>query len=177
MARPLHSDPNRFGTSVRADRAVDDRHIPDCRWDDCRNPQMSDEILVCEFHAVMTHLRIVDMIEGPRTSGLRTDATPLVYYLQLAPTTVKIGTTGNLVNRVASLRSEMQYVIAVEPGSYEVEHKRHKAFDAERLGRREDFRLSPRLSAHIERLRAQTYSDELLIMYNDLAQRRSRALA
>ena len=75
-----------------------------------------------------------------------------VYYLMLGPETVKIGTTRNLPDRVLQLRTEMQYVVAVEHGSFDVERERHREFAPERIGSREDFRLSERLKAHIESL-------------------------
>ena len=175
MPRPLHPDVNRFGNHLPDTPLVDDRHISDCRWDDCREAQMSDEIQLCEQHAWVTHMRLLDIIEGPRAGGIALPgATPVVYYLMLSATTLKIGTTGDLVRRVRSLRTDMQYVVAVEPGSYEVERQRHKTFAAERLGRREDFHLSDLLSDHIKNLRSTTYSDELLEMYVSLAHRPAR---
>ena len=35
-----------------------------------------------------------------------------VYYLALSPTTVKIGTTGDLLARMRGLRTSIQYVLA-----------------------------------------------------------------
>jgi hypothetical protein len=72
-----------------------------------------------------------------------------VYYLMLGPTTVKIGTTYRLAERIRSLRTDLQYVVAIERGGRDVEKIRHKQFAAERKGKREDFRLSDALKAHI----------------------------
>lgn len=59
------------------------------------------------------------------------------------------------------LRSEMQYVVALEPGSLQLERMRHVQFTDERRNkRREDFHLSDRLKAHIDSLADQR--DELL---------------
>lgn len=78
----------------------------------------------------------------------------VVYYLRLGPFVVKIGTTTNLHQRVRQLRSEMQYVMATEPGGRDLEHKRHVQFAEERINRRrEDFSLSSRLQEHIDLLR------------------------
>jgi len=85
---------------------------------------------------------------------------PFVYYLMLGPATVKIGTSRNVVDRIRQLRSDIQYVVALERGSYELERQRHLQFADERLGQREDFRLTDRLKAHIESLIPQR--DEIL---------------
>jgi hypothetical protein len=76
-----------------------------------------------------------------------------VYYLMVAPEVVKIGTTTNLPRRVRELRSELQYVVAIEKGGFTLENQRHKQFSEERTVRlRENFRLSNRLKSHIEEL-------------------------
>jgi hypothetical protein len=51
--------------------------------------------------------------------------------------------------------TNMQYVVAIELGGWELEHQRHREFSEERIGRREDFRLSDRLKVHIEALQPQ----------------------
>lgn len=79
---------------------------------------------------------------------------PVVYYLRVAPETVKIGTTTRLATRIQQLRSQPDYVMAVELGGYEQERQRHKEFADERHGRRGDFRLTPRLLAHIDDIAA-----------------------
>ncbi|MCA4754804.1 GIY-YIG nuclease family protein [Mycolicibacterium fortuitum] len=96
-----------------------------------------------------------------------------IYYLMLGPATVKIGTTRNLTDRVAQLRSEIQYVVAIERGSFDVERKRHLEFEAERISSREEFRLSDRLKIHIESLMPQR--DELIT--EATARRRRELLA
>ena len=85
-----------------------------------------------------------------------------VYYLMVGPSTVKIGTTVNLAQRIKQLRTDLQYVVALEPGSHTLETQRHREFAVERIGRRENFRLSDRLKAHIESL--QPRRDELVNM-------------
>lgn len=84
----------------------------------------------------------------------------MVYYLVLSPVTVKIGTTINLRQRMSALRTEMQYVIALEPGGRELERKRHLQFKDERRGHREDFTLSDALKRHIDELAP--HRDEIL---------------
>ncbi|AVO21693.1 hypothetical protein I5I01_gp88 [Mycobacterium phage MooMoo] len=89
----------------------------------------------------------------------------VVYYLALSPTVIKIGTTGDLPARIKGLRTSIQYVVALEQGGHELETQRHRQFHAERLSRREDFRVSERLQAHIDHIRRTTRSDELIEMY------------
>jgi hypothetical protein len=50
------------------------------------------------------------------------------------------------------MRTDLQYVVAVEWGGRELERQRHLEFATERYGLREDFLLSDRLKAHIESL-------------------------
>jgi hypothetical protein len=85
---------------------------------------------------------------------------PYVYYLMVGPTTVKIGTTTNLSQRLSGLRTDLQYVVAIEHGSFDTERKRHLEFATERIGNREDFQLTDRLNSHIESLLPQR--DELI---------------
>lgn len=121
----------------------------DCLWDGCRNPS-HDGLPICFVHAYLVHRQIDDLLtENPPA---KSSDEPLVYYLALSPTTVKIGTTTNLPQRLTALRTEMQYVLAVEPGGRDVERMRHQQFAAERIGRREDFRVSDALQAHIASL-------------------------
>ena len=75
-----------------------------------------------------------------------------VYYLMVSPATVKIGTTKSLSQRLMGLRTDAQYVVAIERGSRDIERKRHQQFATDRIGRRENFHLSDRLKRHIESL-------------------------
>lgn len=85
-----------------------------------------------------------------------------VYYLMLSPTTVKIGTTRNLPQRITSHGSQLQYVVALELGGRDVEKARHDQFPMERHGVIEVFTLSDALKAHIETLAPQR--DELFAL-------------
>ncbi|AZS07340.1 hypothetical protein PP505_gp70 [Gordonia phage Dorito] len=115
-------------------------------------------------------MRFRDLLDANETQAPE-QKTPVVYYLMVGPATVKIGTSADLIRRIATLRTDMQYIVAVEPGSYELERQRHREFRAERINRREDFRLTERLRSHIEHLQANTYSDEMIAMHQDLATR------
>lgn len=75
-----------------------------------------------------------------------------VYYLMIGPSTVKIGTTTDLKMRLRPLRTDPQYVVAIERGGRNIEAQRHEQFAQERIGKREDFQLSDRLKEHIEAL-------------------------
>lgn len=80
-------------------------------------------------------------------------AQSVVYYVRIGDH-VKIGTTTNLHQRLNSLRIDHDALLATEPGSYELERRRHLEFADERVGRREDFNPSRRLLAHIDAVRA-----------------------
>lgn len=114
---------------------------------------------ICFVHAYLVHRQIDDQLAEEQTEPERTH---VVYYLAMSPNTVKIGTTGDIKGRMRGLRTDIQYVLAVEPGDHTVEHQRHKEFGPDRIGRREDFRVSPELQQHIEQLRRSPYSTEFL---------------
>jgi T5orf172 domain len=82
----------------------------------------------------------------------------LVYYCELRPGLVKIGTTTQLSARMSALRIPPAGVLAAEPGHYQLEKLRHQQFASQRVARtgtgnrREDFRLDETLSAHIAKV-------------------------
>lgn len=77
----------------------------------------------------------------------------VVYYVRLGDY-VKIGYTKSLRERMRNLRVAMpEGLLAIEPGGPDVERQRHQEFATERVhARREDFRPSDRLMAHIAAL-------------------------
>lgn len=79
----------------------------------------------------------------------------VVYYAELRPGIVKIGTTLNLAARMSSLHVPPASVIAAEPGTYDVEKARHRQFAHLRIGQREDFRVDNDLHAHVEGIAAE----------------------
>jgi hypothetical protein len=79
---------------------------------------------------------------------------PVVYYVQLAPDVVKIGTTVNLRRRLMGLRVDPDAVLVTEPGGEPLERMRHAQFAHLRIGRRENFRVEADLVSHVEMLRA-----------------------
>lgn len=77
----------------------------------------------------------------------------LVYYARIGDY-IKIGYSTRLRNRLNSLR--VDELLAVEPGAFDLEQQRHREFGADRMDlRRENFRPSDALLAHIAALRIQ----------------------
>lgn len=155
---------------------------PRCIWredgDRCDEP-CEEGIPVCWHHGFAICMRMAhasrehaqqppdDADEWPNDEEqpepeTRPQAQAFVYYLMLSPTTVKIGTTRNLRARIAAHRSELQYVVALELGSFDAEKARHEQFPMERHGVKEVFTLSDALKQHIETLVPQR--DELLAL-------------
>jgi hypothetical protein len=139
MAKPISrsvfgSDAHQFTDTVYK--------TPPCAWRGCHHDRWN-ETPVCLAHALAIVGRVQDDLadfgpEGPPPKPLQ----GYVYYLMIGPSTVKIGTTTDLKSRLNQLRSDPQYVVAIEPGGRDVERQRHLQFATERIGRRENFRLS-----------------------------------
>lgn len=149
-----------------------------CCWPECFAPVENPDVPLCEAHYRVAGMAwIGDNIELLRgvTEALPQEvmfdrvrreadvrrararvverAEGVVYYIRVGDQ-VKIGTTTNLRERMIALRVDGSDLLATEPGGYDVERRRHHEFADERYGRRENFALSDRLAAHIERLRA-----------------------
>lgn len=115
------------------------------------------------FHAIEISERIKGILQiiNDEVPTERFKPREYVYYLMVAPEVVKIGTTTNLPKRLTALRTDLQYVVAIEKGGFTLERQRHNEFAEERTVRlRENFRLSNRLKSHIEQL--MTTRDELI---------------
>lgn len=155
MARPA------FGwDAARFNRP--DGDSPECVYTYC-DKRVIGKLPVCYWHA-MYIAAALERLSGQRPEPEPSPPAPVaesyVYYLMLAPTVVKIGTTRNLRQRVSMFRTDVQYVVAIERGDMKVERERHRQFAAERMGRRENFQLSERLKKHIDKLQPQR--DELV---------------
>jgi hypothetical protein len=74
----------------------------------------------------------------------------VVYYIRFRDR-IKIGTTGNLGQRMRTLWHDE--IMALERGGRTRERVRHEHFAADRIGG-EWFRISPALTAHVDQLRA-----------------------
>lgn len=155
-----------------------------CCWPDCFQPPADQDTELCDHHEhqvvlrwVRDNLDIVHQIVAATPAYViharRADARPreampvwqrrpnnadaVVYYIAIRGSDrVKIGTTTNLRQRMVDLRADGEDLLATEPGGYEVERARHQQFADERYGRREDFALSDRLTAHIASLTGAT---------------------
>ena len=131
-----------------------------CCWPGCSEPQYPP-LPLCIAHALTTAQCVRDRLATPKSEPEpQPGLAGYVYYLMVGPATVKIGTTKYLTSRLNNLRTDLQYVVAIELGGRSVERERHRQFADERIGRREDFRLSDRLKAHIDALGPQR--DELI---------------
>lgn len=123
-----------------------------CAWAAC-TAEKALGTPVCMGHASIVAKRFLNFARPPIPDHAYERKVPpgqaYVYYLMLSPSMVKIGTTVNLTRRLIDLRSELQYVVALERGHFNLEKQRHAEFAAERIGRREDFVLSPALKEHI----------------------------
>lgn len=77
-----------------------------------------------------------------------------VYYVRLDSDLIKIGYSAYIADRIASFRVSINNLLATEPGGLRLEKERHRQFAAERVnGQLEEFHHSPRLQAHMEKLR------------------------
>lgn len=80
-------------------------------------------------------------------------SSPAVYYFRME-NRVKIGTTTNLRLRMNTMYVQPEQLLAIEPGSYEQEGKRHKQFAHLRVGRTELFDTNQALLDHIASVRS-----------------------
>jgi hypothetical protein len=102
-----------------------------------------------EFHLWTEKLNEQALIE---TTKVRQQS--VVYYVRESPEIIKIGTTINLINRLAALRVDHDALMATEPGGRGLEQMRHKQFAHVSLGKWERFRSEPDLLDHIAMLLA-----------------------
>lgn len=124
-----------------------------CIWIGCQVLRLDDDLPLCREHALYIAAEVRERYEASAPAPYESpQRQAFVYYLMLGPWTVKIGTTKDLTARISSMRTDVQYVVAIERGGHDLERQRHAQFAAERMGLRENFKLSPRLKAHIESL-------------------------
>lgn len=100
-------------------------------------------------------LRILSLamrgMDEDREREARRQEAAVVYYVQVGDL-CKIGTTTNLKRRLVGYPPNRK-LLATEPGSYEVEARRHAQFAALLDCGKEWFRLEAPLAAHIQQLR------------------------
>lgn len=123
--------------------------------------QLGDQRGVAEFNTRQLERREQLLADWRDANASRVDRTPVgprcgvVYYCELRPGIVKIGTTLNLPARMSSLHIPRGAVLAAEPGTYDVEKLRHQQFSHVRIGKPEDFIVDDSLRAHIDKLAAE----------------------
>lgn len=108
---------------------------------------------ICGRHAIQvaeavrdvarTALLVEKRVDHPALRRAVEPAGSVVYYVALPGDRIKIGTSGNLPERLRSLRVDRAAVLATEPGGLSLERRRHRQFAAYRIGQREDFRDVP----------------------------------
>lgn len=128
-----------------------------------RNPELAGQLGeqrgVTEFHVRRIDRQkelLTEYAEYKRID--RSEEAPkcgVVYYCELRPGIVKIGTTLYLHNRMSSLHIPRGAVLAAEPGTYDVEKLRHQQFAHLRIGKPEDFIVDDSLRAHVDHLAAE----------------------
>lgn len=152
----------RVDSAIHPPSMADEPPGPICRWEGCVHKK-HEQLPLCLPHAIYTSSVVretLNVLTDISAAQPQPEPVPFVYYLMIGPSTVKIGTTIQLRQRLNQLRTDAQYVVALEIGGLELERERHLKFAEERYGRREDFALSDRLKRHIESL--QPKRDELV---------------
>ena len=87
-----------------------------------------------------------------RISKAFADLGQVVYFIRDGDL-IKIGCTRNLKSRRRAFTSDLDAILAVTPGSFELERETHERFAAARAQRREWYHPTPDLIAHINDLR------------------------
>lgn len=142
----------------------DQWHEPVCHVYDCnRNIREDSPVPVCHQHGMeiarafainLDHERLKEAEahrearEQKQPAEMRRSGRSLVYYVRIGDH-VKIGYTRHLRQRMTGLRVTTDELLAVEDGDQSLETQRHRQFAADRVGRRENFRPSDALMAHI----------------------------
>jgi hypothetical protein len=135
-----------------------------CFVHDCGRSQSELFTDLCDHHGMSAYrqaksfLATVDEVwHEPREAKpwVPPELPSIVYYIRFGAF-VKIGTTTNLKQRVASLKvAQSDYeVLATEPGGKDLERERHKQFSGCRQPRSELFAPIPALQDHIRSLQA-----------------------
>ena len=142
----------------------------ECRVDSCERNASWDikalplcyehgyEIAILYEEAIVTQRALRRGREAEQATAVhevkRGNREPTVVYYARIGDYIKIGYTTRLRNRLATLR--VDELLAVEPGGADLESERHQQFARERIDlRRENFRPSERLAAHITATRSE----------------------
>jgi hypothetical protein len=137
---------------------------PRCCWPKCGSPLFS-EIPLCAAHldiaarmgrklaageeVVFRHTAIV----SPETIPERVPKEGFVYYVRSGGF-IKIGWTSDLTKRMKGYPPD-SLLLAVEPGTRQLETRRHRQFSHHRSHGREWYTMAPTLTHHIESVKAE----------------------
>lgn len=126
-----------------------------------------------EFTEREAEKRRREVARREREADMAARAVHVVYYVRLGVNHIKIGTTGRLAERMGELRVvNAENLLAIEPGTYDLEQQRHVQFDGQRYDRhREDFAESTGLLDLIGELR-EKWGDPYEYVKAQLAERR-----
>ena len=101
-----------------------------------------------------TRLLDAQWLAQREAENARGRSAPVGYYVRLSGDRVKIGTTRRLWDRMATFRARPEDLLAIEPGSYDVEARRHRTWTHLAIaGRSEEFTLDDDLQAFIDEKR------------------------
>lgn len=90
--------------------------------------------------------------DAEQAKRLEDQKNSVVYYIDFGKR-IKIGTTSNLSRRIAQFSQPISSVLAVEPGSFDLETHRHRQFAHLRYNKTELFDRNEWLMEHIEKTR------------------------
>lgn len=128
---------------------------------DCWTPSIPDTPFpICPRHFIQISAYKATLQSAPQDTKRhqRADQQPdpegVVYYLRLDEKLIKIGFTENITQRVKALYRQPADLLAMEPGTYSTEARRHQQFEHLRTGRGERFTAAPELVRHIGVIRA-----------------------
>lgn len=127
---------------------------------DCQTPSIPDTPFpICPRHFIQISGYKAQITSVPQDSkrDQRLDRAPdpegVVYYLRLDERLIKIGFTERISQRIKALYRQPEDLLAVEPGTYSIETRRHEQFKHLRVGRGERFNAAPELVRHIMSVR------------------------
>lgn len=153
---------------MRYEHRLDQWHEAVCHINPCgRTIPWNAPVPLCREHALEVAREYADVVRAleqqeadqhdqardeKRPIEIRKPGRDVVYYVRIADY-IKIGYTRRLQQRIRQLRAGFEDLLAIEDGDRTLEAERHHQFRADRLDvRRENFRPSGALLAHIEAL-------------------------
>lgn len=133
-------------------------HREPCAARPCLRPGVETvaQVTLCEHHMSLMRQELTEVVEV-KIKEPRPIPNHWVYYATNGGDWIKIGTTMDLHKRMAQLSTmrDRWKVLAVEPGSYDQEKRRHRQFKEMRRPGTELFRVNDVLLEHVETVRAE----------------------